>query len=412
MLNKLRLKFVGISLTVFGIVLLSFFMVTYRNATFEIKSNSIMLLEQLSKNFGKQLSSYPTKINTVIPPNFTIFYDENGKIIETLTVSNPVGFSGDNTVLLQKLVDTVLEGDTQEGILTIYETPSLRYKIAKDTLPRITFMSQSYERMSLEKAYTSAIKNTLYLTIILLLTSIILSIWTFKPIKKAWAAQNQFIADASHELRTPLTAIQANLDVVLSDDSKSIAEQKKWLIYIKNEVSRMKNLSNDLLLLFNNESVEKNKHHIPIDLSNIISSTVLSLESLAFESNKVLELSHLPNVTINGDSDQIKQLLIILIDNAIKYAPHLSHIEVSLSKNNNRVFIKIENEVDDKIDTTKIFDRFYREDSSRNRKSGGNGLGLSIAKTIVDSHKGKIYAKNVDDKLMITCAIPIKTRLI
>lgn len=411
MLNKLRIKFIGISLTLFAIVLITFFTISFNNASLEIQKNSISILNQISKNYGRINTVYHTKSNMVIPPNFTVFLDDDSKIIDRFTVSNPSKYIGTDISLIQKLTDLVLLKNEKMGIIKISDNLSLRYLIVDDySVKRVTFLSKEYEDLSINHALDSARTNTFYLTIILLLTTVILSIWTFKPVKKALDQQNQFLADASHELRTPLTAMQANLDVVLAYPEKKIHQQMKWFQYIKDELSRMKILSNDLLQLTKYKTHEQIKYYQTIDLSQLVSSTVLSLESLAFESNKTLEYNTQENIYIQGDSDKLKQLVMILIDNAIKYAPPLSKIEIILKKSGTRVNLMISNEIDRVVDTNKIFNRFYREDNSRNRQNGGSGLGLSIAKNIIESHKGKIFAKSTNEKLYMHCHFPISKK--
>lgn len=408
MLNRLRMKFVGISLTLFGIVLVAFFTVSFNNATKKIEKNSIEILQQLSNNYGKQTSVYTSKSNFIVPPNFTVFLDDKGKIVPSLTVSNPISFAGTSNELLQEFIDVVLKNEYATGILQIQNTSGLRYLIVnQNNNIRVTFMSRILEITEIDNARIVATNNTFYLMILLLITSIFLSIWTFKPVKKAWEEQQQFLADASHELRTPLTAIQANLDVILSTPEKTIAQQAKWIHYIKDEATRMRTLTNDLLFLAKNNLHEKEKGHKVLNYSKIVSRTVLSLESLAFESSKSLEEKIKDNLLILGDENRLKQLIIILIDNAIKYAPSNSTIKIVLAKSNLKSILSITNQTNESVDTTKIFRRFYREDSSRNRQNGGSGLGLSIAKTIVEDHKGRIFAKYQNQNLTISVIFPL-----
>lgn len=408
MLNKLRLKFVGISLTLFGVVLISFFTISFNNATKKIEKNSLEILQQLSDNGGKQTLVYTSKSIFIAPPNFTVFLDQNKKIIPTLTISYPIDFSGNSNELLQELINIVLQNEYTSGIIQIQDTPGLRYLIVnQNNNIRVTFMSRVLEITEIDNARIVATNNTFYLMILLLITSIFLSIWTFKPVKKTWEEQQQFLADASHELRTPLTAIQANLDVILSTPEKTIAQQAKWIHYIKDEAVRMRTLTNDLLFLAKNNLHEKEKDYKILNYSKIVSRTALSLESLAFESNKRIEENIKDNLLILGDENRLKQLIIILIDNSIKYAPNNSIIKISLTKSNLRSVLSITNLTSEVVNTTKIFRRFYREDSSRNRQNGGNGLGLSIAKTIVEDHKGRIIAKYNNNMLTLSIIFPL-----
>jgi len=230
--------------------------------------------------------------------------------------------------------------------------------------------------------------------------SILLANWTIKPVAKAWDQQKQFIADASHELKTPLTVISTNTDVILSNSNDTVESQSKWLNYIKNETIRMTKLVNSLLYIAKYDANETKILLKKINLSNIISSICLQYEPLIYENNKKLITNIDNNITIMGDEDKIKQLLNILMDNALKYSLNNGIIKISLKKNKqSNVYITVSNssETINKEQLNKIFDRFFRIDSSRNRKTGGSGLGLNIAKSIVEIHKGSINVMNKDN---------------
>lgn len=413
MLARLRLKFIGISLVIFGVLLAIFFSISYYLAAAEVQQQSNKIITGLFENYGKQVIVYNTHSTHITPPNFTVFLDENNKIILNSTISNPSGFIGENNENLQQLVDIVLERLESSGTLKIEGTSGLRYTSGKiklgdkEAITQITFMSRISEIHALDVAKKNSYVLSLYLMILLLITSFVLSLWTFKPLKKAWDQQHQFLADASHELRTPLTAIRANLDVLLASSNKTIAQQKKWINYIKDETIRMQSLTNDLLFLAKNDMQVNKTNYETFNLSALATNTVLSLDPLAFEMQKQLEYNIQKNILVTADSNRIKQLLIILLDNAIKYASIHSIITVSITQTSRRVQIIIENNFLGDINVDKIFSRFYRDDSSRNRQTGGSGLGLAIAQAIVKDHDGKINARIHDKRLSIQIVLPI-----
>lgn len=275
----------------------------------------------------------------------------------------------------------------------------LKYNPPKDNYS-IVFLDRTLEISTINRLLFIFIIITGIGLIFIFFISILLANWTIKPVAKAWDQQKQFIADASHELKTPLTVISTNTDVILSNSSDTVESQSKWLNYIKNETIRMTKLVNSLLYIAKYDANETKILFKKINLSNIISSICLQYEPLIYENNKKLITDIDNNITIMGDEDKIKQLLNILMDNALKYSLNNGIIKISLKKNKqSNVYITVSNssETINKEQLNKIFDRFFRIDSSRNRKTGGSGLGLNIAKSIVEIHKGSINFMNKDN---------------
>ncbi|WP_342563572.1 HAMP domain-containing sensor histidine kinase [Paenibacillus sp. FSL R7-0345] len=220
---------------------------------------------------------------------------------------------------------------------------------------------------------------------------------SIKPVQEAFDKQKQFIADASHELKTPLAIINTNTDVLLSNPEDTILEQSKWLHYIKSETERMAKLTNDLLYLTEMDDSRTGMIHAPFNISEAVENIILTMEAVIFEKNVALEYDIEPNLTVHGNSEQIKQVVMILLDNAVKYTGPKGEVTLSLRKQHNDVLLSVTNTGEGIAaeHLTRIFDRFYRTDTSRARKQGGYGLGLAIAKSIVEQqHKGKLYAKS------------------
>lgn len=275
----------------------------------------------------------------------------------------------------------------------------LKYNPPKNNYS-IVFLDRTLEISTINRLLFIFIIITGIGLIFIFFISILLANWTIKPVAKAWDQQKQFIADASHELKTPLTVISTNTDVILSNSNDTVESQSKWLNYIKNETIRVTKLVNSLLYIAKYDANETKILLKKINLSNIISSICLQYEPLIYENNKKLITNIDNNITIMGDEDKIKQLLNILMDNALKYSLNNGIIKISLKKNKqSNVYITVSNssETINKEQLNKIFDRFFRIDSSRNRKTGGSGLGLNIAKSIVEIHKGSINVMNKDN---------------
>ncbi|NQX46429.1 GHKL domain-containing protein [Paenibacillus tritici] len=237
----------------------------------------------------------------------------------------------------------------------------------------------------------------LLMLIILYFTSRYFAGRSIAPVREAFDKQKQFIADASHELKTPLTIINTNADVLLANSDDTIRNQAKWLQYIKSETERMTRLTNDLLYLTEMDDSRTAMLHTRFNISEAVENIILTMEAVIFEKNITFSYDLQPELTVHGNSEQLKQVVMILLDNAVKYTNPKGAVHLSLYKHNSDVLLSASNTGEGIAaeHLTRIFDRFYRTDTSRARKQGGYGLGLAIAKSIVDQHKGRIYAKSV-----------------
>lgn len=219
---------------------------------------------------------------------------------------------------------------------------------------------------------------------------------SIKPVEDSYNRQKQFVADASHELKTPLTIINTNIDVLLSHKDSTIAEEEKWLGYIKSEAIRMSKLTNDLLYLTKLDHTEDNQQHESASFSDACENVILTMEAVIFEKNISFKYDIEPDIIVTSPDSQLKQLVMILLDNAVKYTPENGQIEMSLKKVHNSAVLKVRNigtGINDE-DRKQIFERFYRADKSRARESGGYGLGLAIAKAICESCGGNINVES------------------
>ena len=234
------------------------------------------------------------------------------------------------------------------------------------------------------------------------------------PVQRAWDQQNRFVADASHELKTPITVILANLDILRSHKDETVHSQNRWIMNTREEAERMRELIENLLFLAKNDANALKEQMTEISLSEAAEDRVLNFEAVAFEKGVELESDIPENLKVTGSESQIKQLLTILIDNAVKYAGPEGKAEVSLreirEKNGrNAVRIRVANtgEPIPPEDLEHIFERFYRADKSRARKEGGYGLGLSIAESIVRVHGGQIVCESSKERgTVFTVTLP------
>ena len=222
------------------------------------------------------------------------------------------------------------------------------------------------------------------------------------PLEKSWNNQNQFVADASHELKTPLTVILANMDIMNLNPNATVAEQKKWIDNTKSEASRMTELVNDMLFLAKGDAgVEQNFKFEEINSSNLVRECVLTFESIAFEKGISFNEDIDDDIYVVADEAKIKQAIIILIDNALKYVNEKGSINISLKltgKNTVKCLVQNSGPAIPKEKQDHVFERFFRVDESRSRDRGGYGLGLAIASNIMEAHRGKIALEFSDER--------------
>ena len=257
------------------------------------------------------------------------------------------------------------------------------------------------------------LRNTLLLMgSVLLAAFYIMSIYfsnrAIKPMKDTWENQQRFIADASHELKTPLSIISANFDVLYANKEETIASQLKWLNYASKGTKRMSDLVQSMLMLSKAETENTLYNKSSVNISNILNDAVSSFEITADDKNITIERNIPAEVTACIYPDLLEQCIHILVDNAVRYTPQNGTIRILLDKTKSAVLLKIENSGHgiSEHDLPKIFDRFFRSDTSRT--DGGHGLGLSIAKTGIEKIGGKIEVISIENKKTIfTVKIPV-----
>lgn len=254
----------------------------------------------------------------------------------------------------------------------------------------LLFHDDSQDAVILQSQVTALLLVGLICSLLSFVASFFLANRAMIPVQKAWQQQKDFLSDASHELRTPLAVIQTNLDVVRGSPEETVADQKKWLDNIQEETTSMSRLVESLFFLARADSRQhKLLNCQPFSLDQTLTEAISSFEAMAAEKGLFLKIPAITAIESYGDAARIKQVLTILLDNAIRHTP-AGGITVSLRQNTGRSIITVADSGEgipaECLD--KIFDRFYQVD--RSRSNGGSGLGLSIAKWIIEQHGGSI----------------------
>jgi len=319
-----------------------------------------------------------------LAPIFTIELDEEKNITSISSM-----FELDEA-FYQEIAADALAKKSGTGLVS-YDGASFKYRMNDG---KIVFLDISKEmQMFMNTVYTF-----LWIAVPLLAVIFLFSLYfanrSIRPIEEAYNRQKEFVADASHELKTPLAVIATNADMLLSSATE---EQQKWLTYIRKETERMAKLTGRLLYLTKLDYTEENTIQCTFDCSKIIENYLMQMDAVFFEQQIQTEISIQPDVKINGDSEQLRQLVSILIDNAIKYTDGI--LKIRLERVGGDAVLTLYNTgkgiAADELPL--IWNRFYRGDKSR-ENTGGFGLGLSIAKEIANRHNGSIEAESAENK--------------
>ena len=310
--------------------------------------------------------------------------DDSGRIIKTYRDDTLIP---NQDALQSKVIEALKEGKTS-GFIGSY-----RFLKAETNVGNLILFLNCQRELDSQHSFE---KNSLLISIGVIASVFVLIVLISKrviaPIQETYIKQKQFITGASHELKTPLAIISSNADVLemMNGDSK-------WTQNIHNQVDRLTSLVNSLVVFSRMEekdTVERTR----FDLTNALESRIEDFNELADFQKKNIVTDIDPDLYYFGEEASIVQLMDILLENAIKYAPEDSGISVSLKKNRKYAILKVSNKATvQKGDLSKVFERFYRLDESRNSAIKGYGIGLSMAQLIAEKHKETIRAYAPED---------------
>lgn len=310
------------------------------------------------------------------------------------------------------ILDTIAQEKVEPGGVTVFSKPGsentrkarimLTAQQVRDDEGRATqtvYVGKDVTAMynGMEKAtYALAFLGAIAL-VIATIVGHILSGKAMIPLRQAYEKQRQFAADASHELRTPLSVVMASAELLQNDPSIKSPFLRQVIDDVRDEVKKMTKLVSDLLVVARSDNKALKLKPQKFNLSALIEQTARLMQPLAEQKKIDLQAENLPKVEIQADEQKIRQLVLILVDNAVKYTPDGGRVSVryeSTEKGRVRFSVSDTGIGIAKEDQAKVFDRFYRVDKARSREMGGNGLGLAIAQEIVHLHKGRIWIQS------------------
>ncbi len=390
MIRGLKIKFVLINMTIVTAMLLVIFGMLLQSTRSGLEQQSIRTMRFLleDRNFPPSRPGEPTQ--SVQLPFFYASIGHDGTLL-----SLKGGFYDlSDKEALNNIINAAVHQQRDSGILRAY---NLRYLRKHTSLGQsIVFVDISSEQATINSLLKNCIIIGLASFSAFLALSFFLAQWAVRPVENAWNQQKQFVADASHELKTPLTVIMTTAEILSGNDCD--AEQHTQMIGgILAMSQQMRGLVEGLLELARVDADVTKFAFVPVNLSLLVSDALLPFEPVYFEQGLQLECSIEEHIGVRGSLTHLKQVVDIFLDNALKYSTPGGCVILRLKRYGNGCLLAVSSPgaAISKQDLKKIFRRFYRLDKAR-AMDHSYGLGLSIAETIVQQHKGKIWAESED----------------
>ena len=405
MIRKLRMKFIAISMistmTVLFLIIGSINLLNYR----EMSTNADIILSILIENDGRLpddvYQSQHKKHANISPETsfesryFTVFIKNNAQEYDIDTDK----IAAVDQEKAARFAQKIKNSKERQGFISKY-----RY-IRQDTSngTKIYFLDCTKSMTAFKNFLVSSIFVSIFGVSAVFILVLLLSKKAIEPVVESYEKQRRFITDAGHEIKTPLTIIDADTTILEMEYGES-----EWLSDINVQTKRLTDLTNDLIYLSKMEEEGTKAAMIEFPFSDVVEEVAQSFQNLAKVQNKKFVTNITPMISLKGDEKAIRQLISILLDNAVKYCGENGEICLSVWKKGKNTMLSVYNTTEEmkKENLNHLFDRFYRTDASRNSQTGGYGIGLSIAKAVTTAHKGKIQASSEDGRsLLITVTL-------
>ena len=389
MIRSLRRKFIAMTMAVFTLLLCVIFSLVVHFTGQNLEAESIRFLR----------SAVETPVQPGLPgqlrqPCFVIRATPWGQ-----TIQSSGGFDLSDEQMLTDIVALAAASRTELGVLEEYNLRYLKHQQPTELI--LVFVDISGEKTAMGNLKLTCAAIGILSVAAFWGVSILLARWAVRPVERAWAEQRQFIADASHELKTPLTVILTNAELLQTDPQPQYARS------VLTMASRMRSLVESLLELARVDNGAVRMAFAPCDLSELVSDEILPFEPVYFERGLTLRSELEPGLTVTGSVQHLKQLVSILLDNALRYAPQGGEVNLSLRRQGQTVLLTVTNPGSlSREECRSIFRRFYRLDSARS--GGGYGLGLPIARAIAEDHGGKLWAESREGLVILSAQMPLK----
>ena len=389
MIRSLRRKFVAMTMAIFTGLLCVIFGLVIHFTGQTLQADSIRALRQAA-----QESIQPGIPGQLRQPCFLVRVTPWSQ-----TIQNTGGFDLSDSQMLTDIMSQAAASETELGVLEEYD---LRfYRLQRPGELTLVFMDISGEKAALGNLTWTCVGIGMFSAAAFWGISILLARWAVRPVERAWAEQRQFVADASHELKTPLTVILTNAELMQTQPDPQYARS------VLTMATRMRALVESLLELARVDNGAVRAAFEDTDLSALVEEELLPFEPVYFERGLELDCAVEPGLHVLGSPRHLRQVVSILLDNAVNHAPEGSAVRVRLQRQGGAALLTVTNPGDlSREDCRNIFLRFYRVDAARS--GGGYGLGLPIAQGIVRDHGGKIWAESRDDTVTLTVRIPLR----
>ncbi len=387
MLKKLRVKFVCSIMTVVTVMLCVIFALVYIFTSRGLELQSVQLMEGLIESpFASNIET--NRSDDAQLPFFVVQIGLRGELIAVSGGS----YNLEDEWRVLEITRAALDNGAQSGVLEEFGLRFLRKTRPAGII--FVFADMSNERTTIQNIYRGMLGIGSVSFLVFLGLSLLLANWAVKPVEKAWQQQRQFVADASHELKTPLTVIMTNAEM-LQEPGYSDVSRQQFSDNILTMSHQMRGLVEGLLELARVDNGSVKTNFAELDLTQLVTETMLPFEPLYFEKNLELSSDIENDIQVQGSAAHLRQVLEILLDNAMKYSTPEGRVQVRLKCQGSHCLLSVASPGEEisPEDRKNIFKRFYRIDKARSR-DGSYGLGLSIAQSIVQEHRGRIWVES------------------